>query len=92
MADPSLDELLPELRQKLRAGAPTAVLTGAQLRLLLDELGRLQQGNERLRRQNRRLRERRARRGDPPRESGPLDEATLRPPAGPPSPPGAAAD
>ncbi|MBL9078311.1 MAG: hypothetical protein JNL08_12450 [Planctomycetes bacterium] len=50
---------LHALRKALRARLASdqdIVLTAADLRLLLDELGRLQQSNDRLRRQNRRVR------------------------------------
>ena len=43
------------LRAKLGSGAEVVVAT-AELRLLLDETGRLLQSNDRLRRQNRRVR------------------------------------
>ncbi len=43
------------LRAKVRAGAPVTV-NAAELRLLLDEVARLLQSNDRLRRQNRRAR------------------------------------
>lgn len=55
--DAELERLLRTLRAQLRSGPPGDVaLPGQQLRLLLDELGRLQQSADRLRRQNRRLR------------------------------------
>lgn len=50
------------LRAKVRAGGDVTV-AAADLTLLLDELGRLQQGNDRLRRQNRRVRSRLQRAG-----------------------------
>jgi len=43
------------LRAKLGSGAEV-VVAEAELRLLLDEVGRLMQSNDRLRRQNRRVR------------------------------------
>jgi predicted RNase H-like nuclease len=43
------------LRAKLGSGADV-VVAEAELRLLLDEVGRLMQSNDRLRRQNRRVR------------------------------------
>lgn len=47
-----------ELRTRLRQGAETIELTSADANLLLEEVGRLQQANDRLRRQNRRVRKR----------------------------------
>lgn len=44
------------LRRLLRDDAARVEVPTADLRWLLDEVGRLQQGNDRLRRQNRRLR------------------------------------
>jgi hypothetical protein len=51
-----LAALQKELRARLRRGGEPVALTAAQCKLLLDELGRLGQSNERLRRQNRRVR------------------------------------
>jgi len=51
-----LENLRKTLRKKLNDGKADVTLTGAELKLLLDEMGRLQQGNDRLRRQNRRVR------------------------------------
>ena len=67
------------LRTKLRAAGDDAagemVLTRTQVRLLLDELGRVQQSGDRLRRQNRRLRLRLQRHGaDAPNEPGDLGD------------------
>ena len=57
MAEASdLETLKKTLRARLRSGKTDATLAAAELRLLLDEMGRLQQGNDRLRRQNRRVR------------------------------------
>ena len=50
-----VDRVRKALRAKLGSGADVAVAT-AELRLLLDETGRLLQSNDRLRRQNRRMR------------------------------------
>lgn len=47
-----------ELRTRLRQGAETIELTAADANLLLEEIGRLHQANDRLRRQNRRVRKR----------------------------------
>ncbi len=47
-----------ELRTRLRNGAETVTLAAADAHLLLEEVGRLQQANDRLRRQNRRVRKR----------------------------------
>ncbi|MEQ1631304.1 MAG: hypothetical protein ABL997_02950 [Planctomycetota bacterium] len=47
-----------QLRAQLRDGKETVSLTAAETELLLDEVGRLQQSNDRLRRQNKRLRRR----------------------------------
>ena len=53
-----LEALRKQFRHWLRdhADGDTFALAGAQLRLLVDALGRLQQSNDRLRRQNRRVR------------------------------------
>jgi hypothetical protein len=53
-----LAALQKELRARLRQGDGPFALTAAQAKLLLDELARLLQSNERLRRQNRRVRRR----------------------------------
>ncbi|MBX3463850.1 MAG: hypothetical protein KF830_11830 [Planctomycetes bacterium] len=50
-----LGALRKALRGRLEAAADVTLAPG-ELRLLLDEVGRLQQSNDRLRRQNRRLR------------------------------------
>lgn len=56
MADADdLETLRRSLRAKLKNDQDVAV-PSADLRRLLDELGRLQQSNDRLRRQNRRVR------------------------------------
>ena len=49
--------LMQRLRAQLRAGGPIT-LRHDEARLLVDGLARLQQSNDRLRRQNRRLRQR----------------------------------
>lgn len=46
------------LRTQLRNGAESVTLSAADANVLLDEVGRLQQANDRLRRQNRRVRKR----------------------------------
>lgn len=51
-----LEAVRKELRHQLREGVSEVAVPAAELRLLLDELGRLQQSNDRLRRQNRRVR------------------------------------
>ena len=53
-----LEALLKELRARLKRSGDAVTLGAAQCKLLLDELSRLQQSNERLRRQNRRVRRR----------------------------------
>jgi hypothetical protein len=53
-----LPAILKELRARLRRSGDAVTLPAAQCKLLLDELSRLQQSNERLRRQNRRVRRR----------------------------------
>jgi HAMP domain-containing protein len=61
MEPPAADDLAnlqKELRARLRRGGEAVALTATQCKLLLDELGRLAQSNERLRRQNRRVRRR----------------------------------
>ena len=50
-----LERVRKALRAKLGSGADV-VVADAELRLLLDEVGRLMQSNDRLRRQNRRVR------------------------------------
>ena len=50
-----VEKVRKTLRAKLGSGADV-VVTAAELRLLLDEMGRLLQSNDRLRRQNRRMR------------------------------------
>jgi len=71
--------LQKELRARLRRSGDAVTLGAAQCKLLLDELSRLQQSNERLRRQNRRVR-RRLQGGDadapPDPAAGPDAEAT----------------
>ena len=52
----NLEAMRKTLRNQLRDGAASVAVPAAELRLLLDELGRLQQSNDRLRRQNRRVR------------------------------------
>lgn len=47
-----------QLRAQLRDGKDVVTLTAAEADLLIDEVGRLQQANDRLRRQNKRLRNR----------------------------------
>ena len=56
------------LRGLAKAAAGDVVLPAADVLWLLDECGRLQQGNDRLRRQNRRLRLRAQRDGGAPDE------------------------
>jgi hypothetical protein len=64
MTDKRLDALRKTLRAKLRDGdgvgdgerGGDVAVPAADLRTLLDEVGRLQQSNDRLRRQNRRVR------------------------------------
>lgn len=51
-----LDGLIKRVRGKLRGGEPEVVLTAAEAGAVFDELGRLLQSSDRLRRQNRRLR------------------------------------
>ena len=53
--DKQSDARRKALRAKAKSGEPVQVSTN-DLLWLLDECGRLQQGNDRLRRQNRRLR------------------------------------
>lgn len=47
-----------QMRAQLRDGKDSLTLSAAEALLLIDEVGRLQQSNERLRRQNKRLRKR----------------------------------
>ena len=54
--DHRLESLKKTLRHRLRDADGDVALAAADLRLVLDELGRLQQGNDRLRRQNKKLR------------------------------------
>lgn len=54
--DKELDGLKRALRKKLDQGGETVSVAVADLRTVLEELGRLHQSNERLRRQNRRVR------------------------------------
>jgi hypothetical protein len=56
--DGGLEALRRQLRRQLQDGAERVSLTAPAARLLLDELGRLSQSSDRLRRQNRRLRRR----------------------------------
>jgi len=51
-----LEAVRKALRHRLREGVAEVAVSAAELRLLLDEVGRLQQSNDRLRRQNRRVR------------------------------------
>lgn len=60
------------LRRLLKADARELTIAADDLRWLLDEASRLQQGNDRLRRQNRRLR---IRSGDAVDDAGEGDEA-----------------
>ncbi len=53
---PDLDAVKKALRGKLRDADGEVAVSAADLRLVLEELGRLQQSNDRLRRQNRRVR------------------------------------
>lgn len=71
--DKNLEALRKVLRARLRSEQD--VLVGKDdLRLLLDEFGRLQQSNDRLRRQNRRVRLRLQRAGL--ENDAPVDETT----------------
>lgn len=54
--DKELERLRKTLRHKLEGAAGEVTIAADDLRTVLGELGRLQQGNERLRRQNRRMR------------------------------------
>ena len=55
-SDKQTEALRKTLRAQLRDGAATIAIAATDLRVLLDEVGRLQQSNDRLRRQNRRVR------------------------------------
>lgn len=55
-ADKQSEARRKALRRLLRDDTARVEVATADLRWLLDEVGRLQQGNDRLRRQNRRLR------------------------------------
>lgn len=55
-SDKQMEALRKTLRAQLRDGSATVAVAAADLRVLLDEVGRLQQSNDRLRRQNRRVR------------------------------------
>jgi hypothetical protein len=55
-ANKPLEVLRKTLRNKLKDAGEAATVPSGDLRTVLDELGRLQQSNDRLRRQNRRLR------------------------------------
>lgn len=54
--DKELERLRKTLRHKLEGAAGEVTIAADDLRTVLGELGRLHQGNERLRRQNRRIR------------------------------------
>jgi hypothetical protein len=54
--DHRLDAAKKALRHKLRDATGDVAVPAEDLRAVLDELGRLQQSNDRLRRQNRRVR------------------------------------
>lgn len=51
-----LERLRKQLRKRLEAATADVPVPVGDLRAVLDELGRLQQSNDRLRRQNRRVR------------------------------------
>lgn len=68
-SDKQLESLRKTLRKKLLDASGEIPIAAADLRTVLDELGRLQQSNDRLRRQNRRVRLRLQRAG--------LDDAEL---------------
>jgi HAMP domain-containing protein len=55
-SDHRLEAAKKALRHKLRDASGDVPVPAADLRAVLDELGRLQQSNDRLRRQNRRVR------------------------------------
>ncbi|MCU0863890.1 MAG: hypothetical protein MUC36_08870 [Planctomycetes bacterium] len=52
----ALEALRRRLRHQLKDGVAEVAITAADLRTVLEELGRLAQSNDRLRRQNRRVR------------------------------------
>jgi len=54
--DKELERLRKTLRHKLEGAGGDVTIAADDLRTVLGELGRLHQGNERLRRQNRRIR------------------------------------
>ncbi|MFN6145236.1 MAG: hypothetical protein ACK5AL_02630 [Planctomycetota bacterium] len=54
--DKELERLRKSLRHKLEGATAEVAVAADDLRTVLGELGRLHQGNERLRRQNRRMR------------------------------------
>jgi chromosome segregation ATPase len=54
--DKQLEALRKALRHKVKDASGDVTVAAAELRTVLDELGRLQQSNDRLRRQNRRVR------------------------------------
>lgn len=68
-SDKQLESLRKTLRKKLLDASADVSIAAADLRTVLDELGRLQQSNDRLRRQNRRVRLRLQRAG--------IDEAEI---------------
>lgn len=76
-ADKTLETLRKNLRQKLKDAGAAVSIAGSDLRTVLDELGRLHQSNERLRRQNRRLRLRLQAAGVPDAEAAGDDGADL---------------
>ncbi|MCB9876093.1 MAG: hypothetical protein H6835_00695 [Planctomycetes bacterium] len=63
------------LRRLLQAGDANLTVRSEELRWLLDEVGRLQQGNDRLRRQNRRLRLRAGETGEVDGDEHDVDDA-----------------
>lgn len=69
-SDKQLEALRKALRAQVRDGAATIAIAATDLRVLLDEVGRLQQSNDRLRRQNRRVRLRLQRAGLADDEAG----------------------
>lgn len=70
--DKELEALKKSLRHKLRDAGGDVAVAATDLRTVLDELGRLQQSNDRLRRQNRRVRLKLQRAGLA--DDGPADE------------------
>jgi len=72
-----LEVLRRKLRHKLDGAAADVPVPAADLRTVLDELGRLQQSNDRLRRQNRRARIKLQRAGiaDDPTDPAEVDDA-----------------